>query len=224
MSSSEETPDKRESLTREELESLHSIPLPKASSSSLKYCKSSSCSVGVELEHAAAFFDKDVSYADGFKPHCKQCRAKGRQLAKVKKHRENRAKVDDLIAQMIEKAQFGGSDVPHIAELYAKVVALMGGANGFAMAFLDTYLKSEPGSAIRQRLLNQLGNLGTAVTATGAAEIPNELLSDEELQKKIERLARQAKVIDALPPPIEPEADDDDLIDDTDSTEGLGDE
>ncbi len=204
----EEPDDERESMTREELESLHSIPLPKPTP--LKYCKGG-CGVGVDLDQAAVFFDADKNHKDGFKPYCKQCRAKRRELHKVKKHHENRAKVDDVIAKLIDKAQFGGSDVPHIAELFAKVVALMGGANGFAMAFLDTYLKSDPGSAIRQRLLNQLQNMGTAVTATGVAEVPNELLSEEELQNRMLRLAAQTK---RLSPPA----------DDTDSTEGLGDE
>lgn len=200
------------------------LPLPPATP--LKYCKGG-CTVGVGLDQAAVFFDEDKKYKDGFKPYCKQCRAKRRELAKLKDHRENRAKVDKVIAQLIHKAQFGGSDVPHIAELFAKVIALMGGANGFAMAFLDTYLKSEPGSAIRQRLLNQLQNMGTAVTATGVAEVPNELLSEEELQAKMLRLAGQAKRLNAppkTPPPDNDELVDDGLIDDKASTEGLGDE
>lgn len=179
---------------RQRAKEVAEMPLPEIPP--LKAC-AGTCGLTCELPQAPDFFDVDQGNPDGFKKVCKQCRKERRQMLKVKSHREKRARVDSLIAKLIDRAQFGGSDVPHIAEVYAKIVALMGGSNGFAMAFLDTYIYAERGGAVRQRLLNQLGNMGTAVTATGAAEIPNELLSPEELDKKISRLAKQAKVVDS---------------------------
>jgi hypothetical protein len=61
-----------------------------------------------------------------------------------------------------------------------------------------------------------LMHLGTAVTQTGAAQVPDELLSDEELEKKIKRLAKRARVIDSTVKVHKPD-EDDDL---RDSTEG----
>jgi hypothetical protein len=182
----------------------------------LKKC--AGCGVIVELgtDQVAAFFDVDGNYADGFKRACKQCRKKRREMMLIEARKETRSKVDKLIGQMIDKATFGGSDVPHIAEVYAKAMALMGGANGFAMALMDTYLEADAGSAVRQKILGQLMHLGTAVTQTGAAQVPDELLSDEELEKKIKRLAKRARVIDSTVKVHKPD-EDDDL---RDSTEG----
>lgn len=166
----------------------------------MKTCREG-CGRVCELQNAAEFFDVDVKLADGFKTTCKECRARKRQTKQIEERAANRSRVDKKILKLLKRMEFGGSDIPHIAEILANIMKLAGGPRGFAMMLMDTLVQAPPGSAVRQRILGQILNLSQAVTQTGTASISEDLLTDEELEKEFRRRLSLSKgeIIDAVP-------------------------
>lgn len=188
------------------------LPVPPA----MKVCQGP-CGLCCELDKAKNFFDTDRKAADKLKPLCRECRAQQRALKKLALSNTRQSRIDNVIEKMLKRARFGGSDVAHIAEVYAKICALMGGANGLAMAAVETYLRAPAGSPVRQKMISQFLNLSVDVTTSGAARVPNELLPEDELDARIKSMAIESRVVKMH----DPDADED--ADLRDSTEGVAD-
>lgn len=199
---------------RRELREMEVPTLP-----DLKKCEGT-CGMLCELDRAAEFFDVDAENKDGFKKVCKACRSEQRLLRKMAERNRQLETIDQRIVGLLNQARPGGSEVAHIAEIYAKIAALMGGPNGLAMAAVQTYVQAEPGSPTRQKMIGQFLQLANNVTQSGAAKVPLELLSEEELEAEIIRRDRARGVVNAQPSPRIHEPDDDfDLKDSTEDPE-----
>lgn len=181
----------------------------------LKKCEGT-CGMFCELDRAGEFFDADEKNKDGFKKVCKACRSEQRLLQKMAERNRQLETIDQRIVGLLNQARPGGSEVAHIAEIYAKIAALMGGPNGLAMAAVQTYVQADPGSPTRQKMIGQFLQLANNVTQSGAAKVPLELLSEEELEAEIIRRDRLRGVVSqATPPRIHEPDDDSDLKDST---------
>ena len=142
----------------------------------------------IEMPATADYFDIDQEKPDGLKGACKKCRKEYRELKEARELDARMQKLDEQLMKTLELASVtGGSDVPHIAEILQKIVALFGGSQGVAMQFMGTYLQSKPGSNQRMRMLQSVLKLTNDVTVSGAAKVPVELMSDEDIQREIEK-------------------------------------
>lgn len=134
------------------------------------------------------WFHRDDSRDSGFRSVCKECRAKDKRVKEGKKVLDDMDKYDRALINTLDLMSSGGSDCPHIAEVFQHVMRIAGGAQGYAKQVWATYLAANPGSATRQKILANIGTLMNQVTESGVAQVPNELLNDEDLQRKLKTL------------------------------------
>lgn len=146
---------------------------------------------GEDLPATIQYFDQDMSKPDGMRTTCKQCRMEAKDETR-KSQRDNRLKMmDDAAFKLLENVARGGSDVPHIAETYQRLMDVFDGAGGFAAHFMAQYLEATPGSTTRTKMLELVMRIGFKVSESGAAQIPLELMSDQDLQNKLDQQARR---------------------------------
>lgn len=155
------------------------------------------CGEGYEMPEK--HFDKDATKPDGLRTTCKTCRAE-----KDLKKEDNRiAKIVDDMDQHSVELLMGlagsGSDVPHSAEIFQTLLRVFGGMDGFAQHYMLQYLSAKPGSQIRQRMLDTIIKLGMKVTDSGAAQLPVEMMGDEDIERE---LARRTKRLFTVVPEV----------------------
>lgn len=142
---------------------------------------------GRELPQSEDFFDKDSSRASGFRSICKECRAADRQMAKLDEQSKTIAKLDRYLEDAMEDACPGGTNLPHIAEIYQETVSLFGGVRGVALHLVGNFMAAKPGGQVRQRILDSLLRLSESISGEGKLAPPVELMSDEDLDRELEQ-------------------------------------
>jgi len=153
---------------------------------------SKTCSeCGDDLPATTQYFDQDQTKDDGLRTVCKHCRLQVREEKERKKRDERLQMVDDAAFNLLHKVSRGGSDVPHVAELYQRLMDVFDGSGGFAAHFMAQYLEAKPGSTTRTKMLELLTRLGMKVSESGAARIPVEMMSDLDLQHEVAEQARR---------------------------------
>ena len=148
-------------------------------------------SCGVSFPTTEEYWHRDRQQPDGYRKTCKMCRAED------KKEKENEL-IDARIAA-IEKEGFnllanltkGGSDIPHMAETFQKLIEVFGGPGGFAQHFMASFLSTSLGSATRQKMLDTVLRLNIKVSESGAAQKSLEEITDEDLDREIEETAKR---------------------------------
>ncbi len=153
---------------------------------------------GDDLPLNANYFDRDRGNTNGFKHICKECRAKKRDDAEEEEIQRKVKQFDSNAMKALEKILEGeGSAVPHVAELLQRMMQVFGGASGFARHTMNQFLSAAPGSSQRTKMLQIIAAMTTKVSELGAAKVPRELLSDEDLEKAIEeRTKRMLRIAD----------------------------
>lgn len=149
-----------------------------------------------ELPASAMHFDRDRSQPDGFKSVCKMCRAEQAQENENREIAERVDKLDSQSAKLLEMVTQPGAKVPHLNELFERVMEVYGGAAGFAKHYLANYLMAPPGSAVRQKHLDAVIRMGVQVTTSGGARKPLDIMSDEELEKLANEQAKRLLLFD----------------------------
>lgn len=157
---------------------------------------------GHDLPLNEMFFDRDNSRTTGFKNVCKDCRAAERQEKEREQIDERIKKLEKAALLSLDTMLSTGSDIPHMAEMYQRLIEAFGGIGNFAAHFMANYLVAKPGSLQRMKMLETIVRLGTKVSESNAAQIPLELMSDEDVQREVQRQARRYLMIHE-PPHIE---------------------
>lgn len=138
-------------------------------------------------------FHRDDSSSDGWRSTCRQCRKDS-----VKDH-----EFDERIAQLeiealddlevtLQRMGKAGSPIPHVAELYQRIIEVFGGPVGFAKQVAATYFSAKPGSTVRQKLLDQIMRTGYKVSEMGMINRDLEHMSTEDLKRQLESRLNQA--------------------------------
>lgn len=148
-----------------------------------------------ELPKNTDFFARDQEKEDGFKSWCKVCRKESRDLAKAKEAAEVLKTLDMGILRNLAEAKPGGTTVPHVAEIYQNVMALLGGVQGFSMHLVANLHAAPPGGQIRQRILHDVLKMGEAVSDSNKVSMPAELMSDDDLETEIKRREDRMKIV-----------------------------
>jgi hypothetical protein len=143
------------------------------------------------LPRSPEYFDRDNAREGGLRPICKQCRSKDRELRRMRDLETQVKHLDERALSLLDAVTRTGSDVPHVAEVFQRIVEVFEGAGGFAQHFMAQYLASVPGSSTRQKMLDMVVKLAIKTSDSGAAQIPIEMLSDEDLQVQFEKGMRK---------------------------------
>lgn len=151
-----------------------------------------------ELPKNTDHFDRDSSKPSGFKGWCKKCRAERRAMTQAKEAAQMLEKLDLAIVANLAEAKPGGSCIPHQAEVYQNIMALMGGAQGLAMHFVSTYIAAKPGSMTRERMLGQINKMGASLSESAKVSPPTELMSDEEIEARLKESDERLKIVPAV--------------------------
>lgn len=172
--------------------------LPLASSKVCACCRE-------EYPRNDTYFTPDPSMPDGYRPKCANCRSAQSRKKHMRMVRNRVRKLDKASMAIIDAIAERGTAVPHIAEVFQRLMDAYGGAAGLARHHMAQYLSSKPGSQIRQRMIEGIIKLSIKVTDHGGARKPVEMMDDEELEREYQQrfLQATAKLL-----PYEPKEDD----------------
>src|SRR5690606_13712783 len=106
-------------------------------------------------------------------------------------------KLDLATVMQLANAKPGGTAIPHAAEIYQNVMALLGGVQGFAMHYVGNLVAAKPGSQTRERMLTGMVKLSQAVSDQNKVAMPTELMDDEQLAKAIEEREQRLRIVPA---------------------------
>lgn len=145
---------------------------------------------GEELPATSDYFDIDSSKEDGFKTICRSCRLGVIEEASRDRRDKRLQVVDDAAFRMLADMASGreGTSIPHLSELYQRVMEVFGGAGGYAQHLMAQYLAASPGSSVRTKILESILRMSQELTRVGAAELEADQLSDIDLQITMRRL------------------------------------
>ena len=120
---------------------------------------------------------------------CKLCRHQQKQRLAAKKKSQR-----DLALNRVEGkgldiysalAATGGSNIPHTAEVVEQVITYFGGVSGFSAMLVKQFYDSEPGSSVRNKLLETICRLVQSNVDSGGAKKPLDLWTEEELEDEL---------------------------------------
>jgi hypothetical protein len=115
----------------------------------------------------------------------KQAIIRSRQKKAQKRERElNKveSKGLDIYAAL---AATGGSNIPHTAEVVEQVITYFGGVSGFSAMLVKQFYDSQPGSSVRNKLLETICRLVQSNVDVGGAKKPLDLWTEEELEDEL---------------------------------------
>lgn len=137
-------------------------------------------------------FDVDASKPDGRKSHCKTCRSLEPKKLIADTNRalsEFLQRMDAGVLANLSGSEPGGTLVPHRVQFLEEVLALLGGVRGLAMQYVANMQAANPGSAIKQRMLDKLVQAIHLSSDDGKVSKPREMMTDEELAQRAVKLA-----------------------------------
>jgi hypothetical protein len=146
---------------------------------------------GHDLPATSDYFDRDESKADKLRTVCKACRVMERERAENKLIDARITQLDKGALKLLDTLTRSGSDIPHIAEVYQRLMDVYEGAGGYAAHFMAQYLMAKPGSTTRTKMLEMMMRIAIKVSESGAAKVPIELLGDEDLEIVLEQGAKK---------------------------------
>ena len=137
------------------------------------------------------FWHRNNHSTDGFRNTCRMCRSEEVE-EKRKEDIDSRIKTleeggIDILGQLTQ----GGSEVPHMAETFQRIMEAFGGPGGFAQQLIATYYRAAPGSQLRQRIMSDIMRLNVKVSDSGAAKRSLEEVTSEELDDAMEKKMRE---------------------------------
>lgn len=139
----------------------------------------------IEYPEDEEYFTVDPGDPMGLSVKCRQC-----VLIEEKRRddmeRDARIREFDRMSMkaVTNWSAVGGSDIPHINEVYQELMEVYGGPVGYARHLKSEYYAAPPGSPSRQKYLTLIMELGKAVTASGTAAKPLEDMNDEDLERE----------------------------------------
>lgn len=148
-----------------------------------------------DLPRNAYYYHRDAQEPSGFRKTCNTCRKKKEKRIGDLEISTAVERYDKMALRLLEKAAAAqsGSNIPHVAEVFERLMEMAGGATGFAQHVWLTFLAAPPGSQQRVKLLSLIKDFGIKTTDTGAAKKPVEMLDDEELE--LEMRKREARFL-----------------------------
>jgi|TARA_R110000824_G_scaffold180900_4_gene361506 hypothetical protein len=133
------------------------------------------------------FWHRDSDKDDGFKGVCKMCRSEQVKKQKDRALDERVAKINERGFKFLEKITETGSDVPHIAETFQRLIEAFGGPDGLSQWYMAEFLSSAPGSGQRQRYLDTVMRMNIKTSELGAAQKSLDQLTEDEITHELDK-------------------------------------
>lgn len=146
------------------------------------------------------YWHRSNSSGDGYRKTCKMCRAEDREQVRKEEMDERLRKVEEGGFDLLDKIAKGGSEVPHMAETFQRLMEVFGGPGGFAQHYMATFLKGTP-SQKKDMMLGMM-RLNVVVSESGAANRSLEEITEEELDRAIEKTTREIMQVDPTTRPF----------------------
>lgn len=136
------------------------------------------------------FFQYNRKSPDKCKSICKECMERDRKALDNTALAARVEMVDDAAMNVIKTVAKSKNParIPHIADIFERIMNLCGGAEGYAQKLMDDYEAAEEGSIQRTQLHKLITTYAMKTTEVGAAEKPTDSLDDDEIESKIEEL------------------------------------
>lgn len=147
------------------------------------------------------YFHRNRSKQTGFHNECRDCRRRVKE-----EKQEAVSETLDLIRQLeavdikmlhrlaTQPDPIEATTLPHVSTVLEHVMEMFGGSEGYAKCVMSEFLAARPGSVQRQKLLDMVLRLTNKVTDSGAARVPLKHLTDEDLEREIQRRLRPIDV------------------------------
>jgi len=146
---------------------------------------------GHDLPATSDYFDRDESKDDGLRTVCKACRSLEGERREQKQMDDRIKKLDEGALHLLDSLARSGSEIPHVAEVYQRLMEVFDGAGGYAAHFMAQYLMATPGSSTRTKMLELIMRIGFKVSEMGNAQLPVEMMHDEDLQLVFDKGAKR---------------------------------
>lgn len=138
------------------------------------------------------YWHRDIHSPDGYRHACAQCRNE-------KATYEKEQIVDDVFASLEKKGiehlatlAEGGSQLPHMAEVYESIMDGFGGPRLFAQHLIACYFHPQTSQHIKAKLLQSVIGLSVKVSDSGLIARDLDGVPTEELQRMLEDRMRKA--------------------------------
>lgn len=124
---------------------------------------------------------------------CKECEERDRKRLEDTALAARVEIVDDAAMKVIKSVAKSKNParIPHIADIFERIMNICGGAEGYAQKLMDDYEAAEEGSIQRTQLHKLITTYAMKTTEVGAAEKPIDALEDDEIESKIEELTNK---------------------------------
>lgn len=146
------------------------------------------------------FWHRSNSSGDGYRKTCKMCRAEDLEGKRKDEMDERLQKVEEGGFDLLEQMAKGGSEVPHMAETFQRLMEVFGGPGGFAQHYMATFLKGTP-SQKKDMMLGMM-RLNVSISESGAANRSLEEITEEELNRAIMKSTKEIMQVSPRPRPF----------------------
>jgi hypothetical protein len=157
-------------------------------------------------------FHRDADDEFGYKALCKKCRltaAKARDDRRLVNNANSLKRDADEILDaatsflQVTSSAAAKNSVPHLAELYEQMMWAFGGSEGMASKYRETFERAPEGGSVRKGILDTIMKTGEKVSEMGVAQVPTELIADDDLSKEVQSrlkliLGKDAHLVDYL--------------------------
>jgi len=137
------------------------------------------------------FWHRNNHASDGFRNTCRMCRSEEVEDKRREAIDQRITALEEGGIDILGKLTRGGSEVPHMAETFQRIMEAFGGPGGFAQQLIATYYRAAPGSQLRQRIQSDIIRLNIKVSESGAAKRSLEEITTEELDDAMKKKMKE---------------------------------
>lgn len=171
-----------------------------------RQCDPTQRGCGAWLPLNDTFFHRD---GEGFRHVCKICRNKLEEERRIIRSAELIKQIDDNAMGLLAKAcERGGSNLPHMSEIFELFMRSMGGPQGYVNHVMASMLAAPAGGVTRQKYHDMMFRMSMKLSEGGHIEKNVEQMSDEEIfgkaavvMRELQKRQREEQAKSPKPPP-----------------------
>lgn len=169
---------------------------------------------GIEKPLTDEFWHRDSNRECGLRTACKVCVNEKNHADSQKALQLTLGRLETMGMELLDKMCQGptvpGKRIPHIADMFQATTNLFGGVEGYARQVVGTYFAANPGSQVRQRILDSVARWGVKASEMGMIERDLAGISTEDIERML-RERQQEEVRAAIPMILEMTQEEDDI-------------
>lgn len=100
-------------------------------------------------------------------------------------------KAKKVSPQVLKKIRESGVEIPQIADLVHNFMTIAGGPKALAKMMMEEYIRTQPGSLMRQRILDSILRLLTTANQAFVADSQSDLLTNDDIERELIELVKE---------------------------------